>query len=394
MIDTQGGRKEEPGAGKRKARGRRGEDHSAEPAADRTLPGLLTEALGASVVVTAGRPPRWLASGIGTYMASKVEPKSVYYRQLRQTALANLPSWPTRANEALGVSDQITPDGLRSIAFAFVEAMMSSEMSQRFPRFVNGMLEGGEKLDDVLQTVYRGHAANNSSIPPASGSPSAIRATPMTGGDPVSEDQTPNAADPYFLPCRLRFQARDLPGRGNPDGRGQKHDALGRPLGARIRRPRALASARADGHLAFGPARFHDWRHHPPARPRRHLAHPRRRVTQRAGLGRAGASRWMCFIRFAKIICDLSVLNAARSVRRRYQHQAARHAFARRAHAGTGERSVQSGMESTIPAELGPRESPGCCSGCSGSFLLRFADRQLRGLLFQPPPRFTRFEAY
>ena len=157
MIDTQGGRKDEPGAGKRKTRGRRGEDHSADVSADRTLPGLLTEALGASVVVTAGRPPRWLASGIGTYMASKVEPKSVYYRQLRQTAFANFQQgWQTRANEALGGSDQMTSEGLRSIAFALVEAMMSSEMSQRFPRFVSGMLEGGEKLDDMLQAVYGG----------------------------------------------------------------------------------------------------------------------------------------------------------------------------------------------------------------------------------------------
>jgi hypothetical protein len=29
----------------------------------------------------------------------------------------------------------------------------------------------------------------------------------------------------------------------------------------------------------------------------------------------------------------------------------------------------------------------------SGAFLLRFADRALWGSLFQPPPRFTRFEA-
>jgi hypothetical protein len=29
-----------------------------------------------------------------------------------------------------------------------------------------------------------------------------------------------------------------------------------------------------------------------------------------------------------------------------------------------------------------------------GTFLLRFADRQLPGSLFQLPPRITRFEAY
>ena len=40
-----------------------------------------------------------------------------YYRQLRQTAFANFQQgWPTRATEALGGSDQITPDGLHSIA--------------------------------------------------------------------------------------------------------------------------------------------------------------------------------------------------------------------------------------------------------------------------------------
>ena len=30
----------------------------------------------------------------------------------------------------------------------------------------------------------------------------------------------------------------------------------------------------------------------------------------------------------------------------------------------------------------------------AGMFLLRFADRQLRGLLFQPPPRITRCEVF
>jgi cytochrome c553 len=155
IVDPQGGKKDEPGTGKRKARGRRGE--AGDSSADRSFQGLLTETLGSSLVATAGGPPRWLAVGIGAYLAAQVEPRSPYYKQLRQTAFANYQQgWPTRAMEALGGSDQITPDGLRSISFAIVEAMMSTEMRGRFPNFVAGMLEGGNKLDDMLQGVYGG----------------------------------------------------------------------------------------------------------------------------------------------------------------------------------------------------------------------------------------------
>jgi len=159
VVDPQGGRKDEPGtAGKRKARARRGEESAGDSGPDRSLQGLVTESLGSSVVMSAGNnPPRWLAYGIGAYLASKVEPQSPYYRQLRQTAYANWQQgWPTRANEALGGSDQITPDGLHAIGFALVEGMMSSEMRQGFPNFVAGMLQGGDKLDDMFQQVYRG----------------------------------------------------------------------------------------------------------------------------------------------------------------------------------------------------------------------------------------------
>ncbi len=157
-VDPQGGRKDEQGAAapKRKARSRRAEEKGSEGAAERNLLGRLTEALGSSVVISAGNPPKWLAYGIGTYLASQVEPNSIYYRQLRQTTLANFQQgWPTRANEALGGSDQLTPDGLHSIAFGLVEYLMTPDLKQAFPSFVKGMLGGTEKLDDTLQSVYR-----------------------------------------------------------------------------------------------------------------------------------------------------------------------------------------------------------------------------------------------
>jgi hypothetical protein len=45
-----------------------------------------------------------------------------------------------------------------------------------------------------------------------------------------------------------------------------------------------------------------------------------------------------------------------------------------------------------IPAEFRAKRKPLSFVRFVGSFLLRFADRQFAALLFQLPPRFTRFE--
>ena len=93
---------------------------------DRTLAGILTESLSSATLACSGNTPRWLSEGFGSYMSALVEPRSPYYRQLRQTAFANFDQgWKSKANEALGGSDQITADGLHAIGFALVEAMMS-----------------------------------------------------------------------------------------------------------------------------------------------------------------------------------------------------------------------------------------------------------------------------
>jgi hypothetical protein len=162
VVDPAGGRKEEPGAGKRRVRTKRADDVPTEGIlADRTLNGLLAEALARSALTSAaaepGNCPRWLSLGIGSYLAAQVEPRSPHYKQLRQTALATYQQgWMTKANEALGGTDQITADSLNAVGFALVEAMMSIEVNRRyFPDFVKALLRG-EKLDDTLQTVYRG----------------------------------------------------------------------------------------------------------------------------------------------------------------------------------------------------------------------------------------------
>jgi cytochrome c553 len=156
-VDPRGAQREEPGAAKRRPRARRGEDGAeGGVASDRSLNGLITQEVGSAAVTAAGTPPRWLASGIGSFLASRVEPQSPHYNHLRHTAFANWQQgWATKANEAMGGSEQITIDSLRAVGFALVEAMMS-EMRSGFPAFVGGMLKGGEKLDDVLEKVYRG----------------------------------------------------------------------------------------------------------------------------------------------------------------------------------------------------------------------------------------------
>jgi mono/diheme cytochrome c family protein len=155
IVDPALGKKEEPAAAKRRSsRSKRGDAKDAESTgADRTLAGVLSEALGTNVASTAGSP-RWLSLGIGTFLAAQVERGSPYYRHLRQTAFAEFgQGWRSRASEALGATDKITAESLQAVGFALVEAIMSG-WRQGFPDFVHGMLQGGDKLDDVLKEVY------------------------------------------------------------------------------------------------------------------------------------------------------------------------------------------------------------------------------------------------
>ncbi len=154
VVDPAGGKREEA-APKRRTKGRRSEESGGTA---RSLLGLLTEALGTgAVAASSGDSPRWLRDGIGTYLASVVEPRSSYYQQLRQTALGNFQQgWETKAGYALGGAEQISLTDRRAVSFALVECMMRSAFSQDFPTFLHGMLEGQGKLDEMLRSVYNG----------------------------------------------------------------------------------------------------------------------------------------------------------------------------------------------------------------------------------------------
>src|SRR5271157_2370606 len=156
VVDPLAGKKEEPAASRRKPRSKRGEEKEAPAGPDRTLAGLLVETLGESTVAAQGKSPRWLVYGVGAFLSSQAEPRSPYYQRLRDLAREKYSQgWPSKATEALGEGDQVSAEEIRAVGFAMVEFLMTPEFRGSFPAFAQGISKGKEKLDDVLQQVYR-----------------------------------------------------------------------------------------------------------------------------------------------------------------------------------------------------------------------------------------------
>ncbi|WP_337174546.1 c-type cytochrome domain-containing protein, partial [Paludisphaera sp.] len=144
---------EPPASRRRPTRGRR--EAETTDAASRSLPGLLTENLVRGAVLAEGNSPRWLAEGLGAYLASGVERRGGPYRKLRRDALdAFRRGWNTKATEVLGGGEGVAADEFRGVSFALAECLTSPQYRAVFPEFLKGMREGGEKLDDVVRAVY------------------------------------------------------------------------------------------------------------------------------------------------------------------------------------------------------------------------------------------------
>ena len=260
-VDPAGGKKEEPrGDG---PRGRRRRSPRAR-AAERTLLGLLTEGLGSGSVAVAGNAPRWLREGIGTFMAAAVEPRSPYYRQLRQTAFQDFDQgWQTKATQALGRPAH-RPRSCRAVSFALVECMMRSEFGAGLPgvppRHARGR-PGGDSTTCSGTSITA--PARSSSTSPANGSPPTTDGSNDRSRQRAESPPRPPRPGRLLPPRRVRVAARDLPGRRDPDDRRARDHALGRPLRARVRRRRPCPSSRADGDPAGRPARVHRRGRHP-----------------------------------------------------------------------------------------------------------------------------------
>ena len=141
---------------RRRTRRRRGAREADDGGTSRGLVGILTENMAESAVRAEGKSPRWLAVGVGTFLASLTERRADYYRGLRRTAFEKWQqSWPTNANQVLGDGDGVSAEEFRAISFALVECLNSARFRPLFPAMAKGMTtQGKTKLDDVIKEVY------------------------------------------------------------------------------------------------------------------------------------------------------------------------------------------------------------------------------------------------
>jgi len=153
VVDPLGGREEPPASARKAARSKRSDDEAGGN--ERSVAGMLAEQMAMGVLKNEKTTPSWLCLGVGAYFAAALDPKSTYVHHLRTAAASEYKQgWPSRANDALG--GQLKTDDTRAIGYAFVDWITHHPQARRsFPAFVQGMiLEGGPKLDDVLQNVF------------------------------------------------------------------------------------------------------------------------------------------------------------------------------------------------------------------------------------------------
>ncbi len=153
VVDPLGGREEPPASARKASRPRRTDDVAGGN--ERSVAGMLAEQMAVGVLKNEKNTPSWLCLGVGAYFAAALDPKSTYIQRLRTTAASEYKQgWPARARDALG--DLLKTDENRAIGYAFVDWLTHHPQTRRsFPAFVQGMiLEGGPKLDDVLQNVF------------------------------------------------------------------------------------------------------------------------------------------------------------------------------------------------------------------------------------------------
>ena len=142
-----GGEEAAPAARKGARKGKKADDSAGGP--ERSLAGLVTEQLVAGAAARAGKPPKWVALGLGAYAASKVEGGSPYYRRLRDETLTNLQiGWPVKATEALG--GNAPAETARAIGFGLFEYIAANVPPAALTAFLKVMLEGQNQLDDAI----------------------------------------------------------------------------------------------------------------------------------------------------------------------------------------------------------------------------------------------------
>lgn len=152
-VDPLNGGEEAAPVKSRTSRSKKTQDKDEESGPDRSVAGLVSEALGSAAINSAGKPPRWLSQGFGVFLSSQIDPRdSSYYEKLRRTVAQQYTlGWETKASEALGGEGD--PETIRAVGFSLCEWLASSFRPQ-FPFFIQGMLQGGEKFDDTIRACF------------------------------------------------------------------------------------------------------------------------------------------------------------------------------------------------------------------------------------------------
>ena len=147
-VDPAGGGEEADRPAAKKGRSRKKADDSAG-GPERSLVGLFAEQLVVAAANRAGKPPKWVALGLGAFMSSKVEGGSPYYGRLRAETLANIQiGWQAKATEVLG--GQAPAENTRAVGFSLFEYMAANAPGPAMSAFLKVMLEGQGKLDDAI----------------------------------------------------------------------------------------------------------------------------------------------------------------------------------------------------------------------------------------------------
>ncbi len=152
VVDPTGGRDESETSGstlapKKGVRGKRGLDD--EASTQRSLASVMAEQFVIGATSRAGTPPRWLSLGLGSFLVSRTEPRA--FNAVRSEARRLFDSgWPSKAQDALG--DEGKAEEVRAVGFAILESLNAVDR-RVIPAFVQGMLEGGKQLDDVVGKV-------------------------------------------------------------------------------------------------------------------------------------------------------------------------------------------------------------------------------------------------
>ena len=149
-----GGEEATPSAARKGARGKKKADESAG-GPERTLAGVLTEQLATAATNKAGKPPRWVALGLGAFMASHLEAGSPYYRGLRKKTFEtfNL-GWQAKVNGALGGEEGA--ETIRAVGFSLFEWMSDSFPAASLGNFVHAILDGQAKTDEAIDQCLGG----------------------------------------------------------------------------------------------------------------------------------------------------------------------------------------------------------------------------------------------